>query len=191
MGSCVSIDKKHKNETGIPLHGNFCGPGVPNIDKDIQGEARIKALKKIKPIDDIDKACQSHDICYIEKGYFNPACDFLIMDLLYINNMPEKCRILRSTIHGYFLSSFRFNRRDINNTISSNAANVIIGLAGSAFMYTTALGIKLTSGEKAPERWDKCNFNGPNNWYKRSETRPARFYYNGCVRQTARGPCVR
>lgn len=45
---------------GIPVHGNWCGPGH-------SGPAA--------PIDLLDTRCQTHDRCYATQGYFNKACD--------------------------------------------------------------------------------------------------------------------
>ena len=46
-------------EAGIPLHGNWCGPG--------HGGGT--------PIDALDVACMHHDGCYGEKGYLDCSCD--------------------------------------------------------------------------------------------------------------------
>ena len=49
---------------GVPLYGNWCGPGHP------QNTTMAPA-----PIDFVDTACMNHDMCYEKKGYLNCACD--------------------------------------------------------------------------------------------------------------------
>lgn len=47
----------------IPVYGNWCGPAYPE--------------KGLEPntVDTLDRICQSHDMCYVEKGMFNCDCD--------------------------------------------------------------------------------------------------------------------
>ena len=54
---------------GIPFYGNWCGPGHGSGD----------------PIDALDAACRTHDICYGDYGYFNCQCDYdLLLDIYLI-----------------------------------------------------------------------------------------------------------
>lgn len=46
-------------EAGIPVHGNWCGPG--------HGGGQ--------PVDELDVACMQHDQCYDRKGYLDCGCD--------------------------------------------------------------------------------------------------------------------
>src|SRR5437763_1203012 len=45
--------------TSIPIYGNYCGPGYGD-------ESGATA-----PIDAVDAACRTHDLCYAASGYFN------------------------------------------------------------------------------------------------------------------------
>lgn len=47
-------------EGGMPIHGNWCGPGHSGPDA---------------PIDTLDSLCQKHDNCYGSRGYFACSCD--------------------------------------------------------------------------------------------------------------------
>ncbi|MED4784631.1 phospholipase [Brevibacillus choshinensis] len=42
------------------LYGNWCGPGCSGPGA---------------PIDDIDRCCKRHDLCYEKRGYFSCSCD--------------------------------------------------------------------------------------------------------------------
>jgi hypothetical protein len=59
-------------------YGCFCGVNHPNLQldrssqnsglTDLERHELIKKYYSIKPIDDIDRACQSHDVCWIFSG---------------------------------------------------------------------------------------------------------------------------
>lgn len=49
---------------GIPVYGNWCGPGYG----------------KGEPVDHLDARCKEHDECYKEKGYFACSCDEAFID---------------------------------------------------------------------------------------------------------------
>lgn len=53
--------KQNKNIPNSPYYGNFCGPFTTNM--------------KAKPIDELDKACRTHDRCYGKHGWGNKQCD--------------------------------------------------------------------------------------------------------------------
>lgn len=53
----------------IKVYGNYCGKG--NNGK--------------KPIDDLDKFCQTHDQCYDKKGWGNKSCDQAFVNSLKAN----------------------------------------------------------------------------------------------------------
>ena len=48
---------------GIPIYGNYCGP------------AHGDDTGALPAIDAVDAACQTHDACYLQRGYFNCSCD--------------------------------------------------------------------------------------------------------------------
>ena len=52
---------------GIPIYGNWCGPGHGGGP----------------PIDAVDAVCRAHDLCYDREGYFDCGCN---RDL--VNAMP-------------------------------------------------------------------------------------------------------
>lgn len=56
--SLAYADKKSR--IGIPVWGNYCGPGHSGPGK---------------PIDRLDTACMNHDNCYARRGYFSVECD--------------------------------------------------------------------------------------------------------------------
>lgn len=67
-------------------YGNFCGAGYPamlqTLDLNTQREERIVALTAIDPLDDIDRACKAHDLCYEILGHDNKECDFVLLNML-------------------------------------------------------------------------------------------------------------
>lgn len=50
----------------LRIHGNYCGPGNRG------GE----------PVDELDLACQLHDVCYLKYGRDNPRCDLEMLRML-------------------------------------------------------------------------------------------------------------
>ncbi|QNT69530.1 hypothetical protein [Defluviicoccus vanus] len=62
------------NNISIPTHGNFCGPNHPNVNTGSQLKDLIELIQ-IPPSDDLDAACQRHDICYAINYYFSTECD--------------------------------------------------------------------------------------------------------------------
>lgn len=86
----------------ITLHGEFCGPNHPNVDTGSKFE-NLMVLAKIKPRDNLDEACQRHDICYELFGFGDRECDkSLAYDVMSINfpktNQEAHCEIVKSTI---------------------------------------------------------------------------------------------
>ena len=54
-------------EPGVVFrYGKFCGPGQPALlaDATLSREQRLVGLSGMRPLDDIDRACQFHDLCY-------------------------------------------------------------------------------------------------------------------------------
>lgn len=49
--------------SGLPIYGNYCGPG----HGDPTGNT--------EPVDAVDAACRTHDECYDRTNYFNCGCD--------------------------------------------------------------------------------------------------------------------
>ena len=86
-------------------YGCFCGANYPNINhpsgKDyktlslMEREELVEAYYKIKPIDDIDKACRDHDVCYIRRGREDEKCNITLReDLLKIIKSMKQMNLL-------------------------------------------------------------------------------------------------
>jgi Phospholipase A2 len=52
---------------GIPVYGNYCGPGYGSGD----------------PVDAVDYACCVHDHCYHDRGYFDCSCNHNLIESMY------------------------------------------------------------------------------------------------------------
>ena len=69
--STIQQDKQKQSKqvkatpsSGFSVYGNWCGPDHP---ADVNNAAA--------PIDILDKQCKTHDLCYVDKGYLDCACD--------------------------------------------------------------------------------------------------------------------
>lgn len=93
--SAYNADKLIDNDSsdiqalGIPVHGNWCGPGHGG------GGA----------LDLLDGICRSHDKCYGSKGYFTCSCDDLLIksiqySLPFMATMKERTKAL--AVSAYF-----------------------------------------------------------------------------------------
>lgn len=56
-------------------YGNFCGKGHPSISSTLSKNEQVQTLLSIRPADDIDLACQLHDVCYAAEGKPTNVCD--------------------------------------------------------------------------------------------------------------------
>lgn len=74
------------------VYGNYCGPGNRG------GE----------PIDDIDAACQSHDMCYHYNDRNSPECDRRFVKRL--NRVLNKDLTLKQRYYAMMMRAY-FNRR--------------------------------------------------------------------------------
>lgn len=114
-------------EQGIPIHGEFCGPNIPTL-KATDKRSQLAELRRISPIDDIDESCKRHDICYVERGYFNEACDKALIDnmrnLLRSKTSDTSCLALSYAIIDYFRLS-----NPSSSNVASYANSAISGLA--------------------------------------------------------------
>eukprot|EP00180_Rhodochaete_pulchella_P002020 Plantae.Rhodophyta-Rhodochaete_pulchella.ctg30468.p1 GENE.Plantae.Rhodophyta-Rhodochaete_pulchella.ctg30468~~Plantae.Rhodophyta-Rhodochaete_pulchella.ctg30468.p1 ORF type:complete len:129 (-),score=3.32 Plantae.Rhodophyta-Rhodochaete_pulchella.ctg30468:412-798(-) len=66
---------------GVPMHGNWCGPG--------HGGGT--------PVDEVDTACKDHDLCYRAHGYFNCKCDNELVSAL-----AESTKVIAGVVREYF-----------------------------------------------------------------------------------------
>lgn len=95
-------------EDGLAIHGKFCGKNIPTISQP-DASTRIRILRSIKPLDDIDKICQSHDICYNEKGGPSVDCDKVFVadaeKALKNGFNVSSCADLMASMAGFFVSA--------------------------------------------------------------------------------------
>ncbi len=125
---------------GIPLHGNFCGPFVPD-DGGGSVEDRVARLSSNwQPIDSVDRFCQEHDICYVRNGFLNHHCDRRLMiriqpiyqrikERAWSTNFADKdpCFDLVSTIFNIMWSSqsmqdLRESRQHVSSSLSGSSS---------------------------------------------------------------------
>ena len=72
LGGCAQVARVQSVlGGGVPLYGNWCGPGHPS-----------DSTNALPPIDFVDTACKNHDLCYEERGYFNCSCDLTFQEEL-------------------------------------------------------------------------------------------------------------
>lgn len=71
--SAAQARQTRDSPRGIPVYGNWCGPGYGS------GE----------PVDPLDACCQVHDGCYDSKGYFACQCDAEIVTCLQKVSVPD------------------------------------------------------------------------------------------------------
>lgn len=111
-------------ENGIPIHGNWCGPG--------HGGGEVRDL--------LDGACKRHDECYDASGYFNCDCDrVLVRDvdrLIRGGTLSPALRAKAFVVRQYFASApcsryIRFGNRRIP-VPGSNSRNNLGRAATSA-----------------------------------------------------------
>ena len=89
--SCSIAKKEQISDFSFPIYGNYCGPFHPPI-----------GMNPVA-INDIDLACQNHDICYESNGYFNEICDMeIIENLKSINPNSESEKLARKLLIFYF-----------------------------------------------------------------------------------------
>ncbi len=130
LGGCASsptATSQGIKEQGIPIHGEFCGPNIPTL-KVTDKKSQLIELRRITPIDGIDEACKRHDICYVERGYFNETCDKALIDsmrsLLQSKTSDTSCLALSYAIIDYFRLS-----NPSSSSIGGYADTTISGLA--------------------------------------------------------------
>ena len=85
---CASVPK---HVGGLPVYGNWCGPGHPK-----------NSSQDLPAIDELDKACKQHDLCYSEKGYLNCDCDMVFRDRLIRNFGSPSLNLKAETIRDWF-----------------------------------------------------------------------------------------
>lgn len=151
----VGVDELNKPDRQFPIHGNFCGPGVPDI-KSVSIDERVSMLSSMESIDLIDKVCKEHDICYVENGYKNPECDLNLLSSLYeYRPKSNKCRRLTSYMRLYFESNTPLSHPLVNANPIKYAALIFVSIS-MALIHQ----LPLNDEEKysnVPERYEKCD----------------------------------
>jgi len=111
ISGCASTPARYASdvdEDGFPVHGNFCGAGVPSFIEEDK-EKRIEKLEKIESIDRLDRTCKAHDICYVREGYLDRECDNEFQrDLVSVAYSPDvqgSCRVITAYMLSYFQTS--------------------------------------------------------------------------------------
>lgn len=66
VGTCQLDQAPRSLNSGMPVHGRWCGPGHPD------GES---SENNPPPRDPVDRACMYHDLCYQRTYYFSCECD--------------------------------------------------------------------------------------------------------------------
>jgi len=81
-------------------YGSFCGPQYPRFEPGMTRQQRIARIRSIQPVDEIDRACKVHDLCYEQQGHDEIRCDFLIVQGLHTLrlNTTRACASLASEI---------------------------------------------------------------------------------------------
>jgi len=82
----------------MPTYGNWCGANHPeNIE-----EAE-------EPVNELDRACQRHDLCYQQKGFLSCECDKVFNDEIIAGLNENKFvgaeSLFAISFHEYFKSS--------------------------------------------------------------------------------------
>lgn len=79
--------------SGLPIYGNYCGPGFGD------------PTGATPPIDAVDAACRTHDLCYAARGYFNCGCDRALITAMppaIATNPTAAGRAAGSAVLAYF-----------------------------------------------------------------------------------------
>ena len=129
---------------GIPVHGIFCGPGTP--------PAAMEAF------DDIDRVCKKHDLCYLEKGYFNQQCDNKLIKsfggLMEFDN--KRCEFLQATIYTYFV--WTSGRRSRETATPFDALLMVISAPKKIALTFNYLVLDVMMNPIGlPEKFEICN----------------------------------
>lgn len=91
LGSGMSSARIVPASGGIPIYGNWCGPGHGGGP----------------PIDAVDAVCRAHDRCYGRKGYFDCGCNRDLIDAMpgAIARTPSVAGKAAGTVIGAFFSA--------------------------------------------------------------------------------------
>jgi len=85
-------------------HARFCGPGYPQMPDDWTLTQRRAELERIAPFDDIDAVCKAHDLCYIDKGASEEACDSALIESVKRLELRTGCDNVAGDITTWFIA---------------------------------------------------------------------------------------
>ena len=78
---------------GIPIYGNWCGPGHPHPDHRIIGDCERGGVRDHPPVSDkLDSCCCKHDKCY-EQFNCNTLCGWLSCDCAICDGLLANCAL--------------------------------------------------------------------------------------------------
>lgn len=128
---CAEPQRPRLQDTSQFKYGCFCGKAHPHFAPDASeaaaafGEAKlavhIARYYAVKPYDDLDAACQDHDICYVMHGRSRRSCD---------EAFSRRMRILWSEFQDEDVQSHR-------NPKSRSLVNPMAGRCSSIAMHLT------------------------------------------------------
>lgn len=147
------------NQNSLPIHGRFCGSYTPDLPL-MTEENLVKTLNDIKPIDEIDKACQTHDICYTQNANNEDACDKNLIHSIQAMGKTfdnARCWGLTEAILGYFQTKNPENFNDITDAYIDNigiATSKAIDTAMKTSATLTAMPLLILSGRDPSEAFE-------------------------------------
>ena len=131
LGALSGLEWKRMPEGGISTYrgGRYCGPGWGFTREDVW-RGRIKELPAA--LDAVDAACQRHDQCYQDHGYFTYDCNIALsrdlVAVLVARSSTPRQRLAAAIMAGIFqfealtLDPFVGLYRDLKNSFETQFA---------------------------------------------------------------------
>ena len=177
---CASPIPAQREMTDDWKYGCFCGKGHPALsDVTLKGHSReqredlAKRYLAIKPIDDVDRACQTHDVCWIMNGDGHVDCNKAFEDRLDairkslkarqegVNSTEFRCSSMALDMS---FASLGFMEDDPDSdppaALGRWLARVFVGYPLS-LIYATAYLVRGAAGQKYPSPSERCFEKGP------------------------------
>lgn len=142
-------------------YGNFCGRKHPAIPEGLPVQEEVRLLLDRPPVDDVDMACQFHDVCYAISGGPSRICDKVLgwnltllrpsisqvrRDLFgyYRDESPhfiDGCSRLIAEIEHYADVSSALNAEDLRDMIVDGLGGVVsVVVSSPGLLIGSALG---------------------------------------------------
>lgn len=126
-------------------YGNFCGQDHPPTSGTQQEQ--LAQLRAIEPWDDIDRACQAHDICYVENrvsmvpfwefawrrekiGYCDGLLEERMAALSFEESAPPQCKAIQLEIRTHAKVNADWGRRSYQADAAKLAVNLALASLG-------------------------------------------------------------